>query len=584
MNHFVSQILARMTEDDKRQLADIWEPTVVSEIDANAWLGLTVMRDGRIRHYGDYHRKSIFDRGGVYCYRESCDGGLSWKKHIMPDNGALGASVYVPFLDRYVAVFQKPFSTVPTPEQGTWVRFGIDPDDTNPRVVKVSDDTCIEYMPPVVMRSRNRILFVGLERRPKVHQSCFYPVLFLSDDGESWQVQHMEECPYFPVKWPDQGGRWQQNNRENTITELSDGSLLMMTRTAMNYHYQTISRDGGETWEPFTQSVFHSSGTMPRLETLSDGRVVFLWCNTKMLPELPTADGIWEDYFTNRDVNHCAISEDDGRTWKGFREMFLNPIRYSPDFRANGGPTEGDKSVHQFECIELPMNKLLVVFGQHEPSRRIILFDLGWLYESKRKETLLEGFKYLSTQNYVKSIAGGFKVAPSHPLDRVGHCAFNRTSVTLLMPSPENNGTEALHITRSADERLVSGIGGAVWNFPAHRKGVVTVRAHIPGKGLRVSLLDYWMNPSDATAEYFANYSVVLRGDMQRGELFSEFVLDYDLDRGTVILTNGDYLHYEKKIEGEAPNGLCYLHMQSAATEADPVGAYVSGMKFEGKN
>lgn len=39
------------------------------------------------------------------------------------------------------------------------------------------------------------------------------------------------------------------------------------------------------------------------------------------------ADGIWEDVFTNRDVNHAAISEDDGKSWIGMREMVLNPLR-----------------------------------------------------------------------------------------------------------------------------------------------------------------------------------------------------------------------------------------------------------------
>ena len=229
------------------------------------------------------------------------------------------------------------------------------------------------------------------------------------------------------------------------------------------------------------------------------------------------------------------------------------------------------------------MNKLLVAFGQHEPSRRIIIFDLDWLYEHSREENLLYGLKNLSTQNYLKSILGGFRVAPSHPLDFAGHCAANRKSVTVLMPSPENNGKEALHITRSGDERLVSGIGGAVWNFPVHKKGRVTVKAHIPGKGLRVSLLDYWMNPSDYTVQYYADFSVVLTSDMQYGDenIMSEFVFDFDCDRGTVIVTRGEYMRLEFKLNGEHPNGLCYLHMQSAATEEDTVGAYVAGVRFD---
>ncbi len=577
MNLFVDKIYERLSDDDKKQLSDIFEPVVVAVPDENAWGNLTVLRDGRIRFYGDYKRISIFDKGEYRCYKESLDGGLSWKKHTVYNHNTLGHSVYVPFMDKYVMAYGEE-------NKGIWVKIGKDPDDENPQCIEIPDTHEFEPMAPVPLRSRNRVLFVAHERREDIRPACFFPVLFISDDGcKTWRKQPMEACPFFEPHFPDKGIRWQQNNRENSIVELSDGTLYMMARTGTNYHYETYSHDGGDTWEPFKQSVFHSAGTMPRLERLSDGRLVFLWCNTKMMPEFPEAIGIGEDVFTNRDANHCAISSDEGKTWQGYREMFLNPIRCAPDFRANGGPWEGDKSVHQFEMLELPMNKLLVAFGQHEPSRRIIIFDLQWLYEHSREENLLYGLKNLSTQNYLKSILGGFKVARSHPLDFSGHCAANRVSVTVLMPSPENNGKEALHITRSGDERLVSGIGGAVWNFPVHKKGKVTLKTHILGKGLRVSLLDYWMNPSDYTVQYYADFSVVLTSDMQYGDesIMSKFVFDFDCDRGTVIVTRGEYMCLEFKLKNEHPNGLCYLHLQSAATEEDNEGAYVAGFKFD---
>lgn len=589
MNHFLAEIYNRLTEEDKRQLSRIYEPTVVACPDDNAWKGLVAMRDGRIRFYGNDCRKSIFDDGGVRCYRESCDGGLSWKKHVVEDPGALGESAYIPFLDKYMAAC----AAVDIPSgthggsagrTGICVKIGDSPDDADYVVRKVTDrDDLLDLKLPMALQSRNRILFLAHERRPDRHPTCYYPVLYLSDDGGgTWREVRLDEVPYYVKQWPDRGMRWQQNNRENTIVELSNGTLYMMARTALDYHYESFSRDGGDTWTEFRKSVFHSTGTMPLLERLSDGRIVLFWCNTKMMPELPEADGEWEDVFTNRDVNHCAVSEDQGKTWRGYREMFLNPIRSSPDFRSNGGPKEADKSVHQFEALELPMNKLLVAFGQHEPGRRIVLLDMDWLYEHRREENLVEGFRNLSTQNYVRSILGAFRARPDCPLDFAGHCAYNRTSVTLLMPSPEGNGKEALHITRSGDERLVSGIGGAVWNFPIHHRGIVRIRAWIPGKGLRVSLLDYWMNPEDDTVAYFANYSIVLRKDMHDGGIFTEFEFAFDCHRGNVLLTAGEYLRIEKKLDGQCPNGLCYLHLQSAATEEDKEGAYVAGMSFEG--
>lgn len=51
------------------------------------------------------------------------------------------------------------------------------------------------------------------------------------------------------------------------------------------------------------------------MNRLEDGRLLFFWCNTTPLPEMETANGVWDDVFTNRDVTHVAISEDDGKTW-----------------------------------------------------------------------------------------------------------------------------------------------------------------------------------------------------------------------------------------------------------------------------
>ena len=560
---------ARLNAEDSQLLCDIYEPTAVAVPDANAWGGLCVMKDGRLRFYGGYRCKDVFGKPDTPCYLESTDCGLSWKRHLT-DYEKLGASTYVPFLDRYIGTRSE--------EDGSlYVRIGVSPDEPPEKEIPLgSDQLPIDVKLPFVMTTRDRVLLLAHQKRPAVHPYCYYGVLFYSDNGEDWRRVNLGEAPYFEKKWPHEGIRWQQNNREQTVEELSDGSLLMISRTATDYHYGSRSTDGGETWSAYTPTRFHATGTMPYLKRLHDGRLLFFWCNTKMLPELPDADGKWEDVFTNRDVNHAAVSEDDGKTWIGYRELFLNPVRNNADFRTVGGLSDGiDKSVHQFEVTELPYNKVLVVFGQHEICRRIVIFDLDWLYEKTRAEDFTQfGLARVSTHSYVKSVLGGWRGKGYG-----GHCAYNRVSGALLLPHPLDGAHEALHLTAATDERIVYPRTGAVWNFPITRHGVVSVTALIKGAGLRVSLDDHFMNPCDPTVEYCSPFSLLLRKDMAGcGDAFVTFRFTFDCDAGTVTLTAGDTLSLTLHMAVEpSPDGLCYVHLQSP--DSHDAGAYITTLE-----
>ena len=58
----------------------------------------------------------------------------------------------------------------------------------------------------------------------------------------------------------------------------------MIVRTSQDYHYMYTSHDGGLSWGEMQRTNFHGTITMPVLCNLSDGRIVFFWCNTEPMP------------------------------------------------------------------------------------------------------------------------------------------------------------------------------------------------------------------------------------------------------------------------------------------------------------
>lgn len=582
MFEYIDEIRKRMSDEDKRFYDDIFAPKEMAVTDEDAWNHLCVTNDGKIRYYGTYGKKSVYDFDAPKCYIESVDGGLTWKRHFQKP-GTLGASVKIPY-GKYKGKYMG--YKVLEINKSFVVTVADDP-DSEPTVISpvIPSGGTGDLRLPLFLASRERVLVIVHETREEIHPTCYFVKVYYSDDcGETWSCTDPGIAPMHEKTWPHKGYRWQQNFRENTIAELSDGTLMMLARTATDFHHVSFSYDGGESWTTPTASAFHGTGTMPTMRRLSDGRIVLCWCNTKLMPENSDADGIWEDFFTNRDANHAAISEDDGKTWIGFREMVLNHIRHNPDLRSYGGPeTSRDKSVHQFELLELPYNKMLVAYGQHYACRRIIIFDIDWLYETKRIENLTHGFENLSAQSYVKSISGGFKGQPDNPNEYAGHCAYNRINSVLLVPNPYEYGKEALSFRTNDDDRLLNNLSGATWNFPIASKGRVTITARIGGKGLRVSLFDHWFNPTDNTAEYFADYSILLRPDMHSEDGMEKFVIEFDCQKNEATVSCGEYLHITHRLNNAHPYGLCYLHMQNAAGygESDKEGSLVARLEYE---
>ncbi len=592
INHLKAQVdllEQHLSDEDKQRLRAIYAPTVVCVQPDDARRGMCVMPDGEIRAYG----KTAEDRA-VYYSSRNC--GLDWTPVELPEDVApvinfaklypgrvvMGASSRVPWSGRYVTLVGVHEDDDGGREPGTWVMLSdIGPGDENPRMIKIDNETYIDIFQPQMLEDTHRIITAG-----SIDRDGYYgPAVFYSDDnGETWTKVNINPTPRHTVVYPHLGVRWQNDGSEPNLTALPDGRMMLLARTSLDYFYIYYSEDNGETWTSGEPSRFHATLTTPFLLRLHDERVVLFWNNTRPLAEVDhnatyppvggdIARGRWEDVFTNRDANHAAITEN-GVDWIGFREMFLNDRRNAVDFRVGGS---GDNSVHQFQAIELPYGKVLVAFGQHRFSRRTVIFDIGWLYEKQNSEDFRSGLSKVTTHLFVKSVSGHF--THIYP----GHCAWNRTNGALLMPDPTGNYCEALQICRVPDKRLVSELQGAVWNFPKAYRGEIRLGLYLAGEGIKVRLCDHWMNAGDPDAGRWSNFDFTLDKRTLPVGTWVEVTVRFAADDGIAEVFCGERKLFDVRMHNPAPDGLTYVHLQTAAAGEDFDGVYVNKISCIGE-
>lgn len=547
-------IILLLTGCDSR-LGKINEPTIVGSPPYNAFIGLMRLDNGEIRHYnyGEGNKK------GKSYYLRSRDDGFTWDTVQVKDKW-IGADVKSPITGEFIRLETGEQGVIAVRSEG-----GIDGDWTKTQVYEAQEDegTYIMLKPPVFIREGKRIL-VGAHSTSRFGCGVFYS----DDDGISWKRSQFVQSPHHQAGGVHKGKRWNHGAVEPTVIELQDGRIWMIARTAQDEHYESYSEDGGETWSELMPSSFYGTITMPTMNRLDDGRLLFIWNNTTPLPEKEGMDGVWEDVFTNRDVLHAAISEDDGKTWKGFRELILNPKRNDPNYGEADQSLSLDMSVHQTQSVELPGGKVLVSLGQHELHRKMLIFDPEWLNETTREDDFSTGLENWSTFLYKKGI--------------VGHCAYNREDGAQLVSDPEEPAKQVLKIARRDSEELEIPNQGAVWNFPALQKGRFKTSVYIPEGSLggKISLSDRWFNPSDTTAYKFAMYNFEMEG-LQKNQWHTLF-FDYDLTVGNknCIVTdeNGNEIII-LPLNRESIHGLSYVHFISTAQQEDEKGFLVGQVK-----
>ena len=580
MFSYIEKIASLMSEADKDEYRRIYAPRVVAVPPADSRRDICVCEDGEIRAYGVRNKKNPFDEeSGERMYIYSRDGGLTWKAH-KAEAGDIGACVKIPWTGKYVTIF-----VMKNEKNGKPVTCrllsNIGPGDTAPDIAPIPGATiCIDVFQPYMLDDVRRIVCAAYHRDSV---GCYHPHILISDDdGMSFSVKDLTSPPRFEIKWPHKGPRWENNGSEPSLTRLADGRLWMVIRTSQDYMYEYFSSDNGDSWQGPMQSRFHMTLTTPFVYTLRDGRTLLFWNNTHPLPEIDKETfeprisedgrkGIWEDVFTNRDISHAAVTEDSGKTFIGCRETYMSPIRNSVYYRSAGNyNSSADKSAHQHQAIELPYGKILLSVGQHEVTRRILIFDVRWLYEKERSELFREGLEHVSTHGYIKSYC------ESHTNEGPGHCQWNRVSTVYPVPDPSGNSyREVQQFVYSDDPRLVSGLSGMAWNYPACESGHIELELYRAKSGLRISLADTWINPTDETVYAFAKFSFEADESVLPEKEWITLWIEFDTVKGKLEYGIGDKKIGEADKLSDAPLGVSYLHLQTLARERDFEGAYL---------
>lgn len=279
-------------------------------------------------------------------------------------------------------------------------------------------------------------------------------VYFSDDRGATWRQS--PDVLSLELKTPN---ATRYGAVEPVLLELRDGRVWMLVRDRQGRLMQSFSADA-KRWSPLERSDFISSDSPAALLRLRDGKIVLLTnaCQNWTDPRSYAMGG--------REVLHAAISADDGKTWRGFREIFHETDVVSGGDRGTAYPT----------LAETAEGKVVVVSGQGEGKRAIVTFDPRWLEERTVRDDLADG-----------------PVAWTHYGDEG------------LRVATAEGGTRAVAIPLKA-----TGLCGALWNFPMAAAGELKARIQIPAqaRAVRLSLNDHFTRIDDLRAAEHAVFTL----------------------------------------------------------------------------
>ena len=348
---------------------------------------------------------------------------------------------------------------------------------------------------------------------------------------------------------------------EPTIVQLADGRVWMLLRTQTGWLYESFSSDGAG-WSAPKASRFRSSNSPGWLVRLPDGRIVLLWNNCENTSRIG-GKGV----YTNRDALHAAVSHDDGTTWHGYREICRDPAANEPP------PKRGDRGTAYPYAVATGNGMILCVTGQGRGRRNLLRLDPRWLDETEQEEDFSEGLKRWSVFTAFGEPAGWWR---------------NRKQGARLVDHPTRANAKCLHLRR-ADENPPD---GAVWNFPAGRRGRLSLTLML-GEGFAgasIALADRFIQPTDGAGEKKVLFSLPIRPDgrlpggsrLETARWYTvELVWDLETHRCRVLIEGERAAELVQS--GEACAGASYLRLRSTAETVDTAGFLVEHVHVQAR-
>ena len=377
-------------------------------------------------------------------------------------------------------------------------------------------------------------------------------VQFSDDGGATWQESDSKlSAPcYAGFNGSNEGAC------EPAIERLKDGRIWMLMRTQAGFLYESYSRDNGTTWRKAAASRFNTSTGPPNIMRHRNGWLVVSWNNCEMPPR---HEG--EGVYGGRDALHIAVSEDQGRTWRGFREIYL-------DHRRNDNPARsGDRGTAYPLGAYTSDGHIVVLAGQGKGGRNPILIDPKWIVETKAHTDFSDGLRQWSVYKHHGPAKGWWRA-------RAVGCE--------LVANPADSTARSLHV-RKADALAAD---AATWNFPNGWKGSVTARVMIREgyHGAVIGLNDRMFDPANDYGEEFAVFLLGVKPDGSFGSArltpgrWHDIRLEWNLSRSTCLVFADDELAGELPLRNETLNGISYIRFRSSARQIDTAGFLVDSV------